>query len=86
MNKIKYSNVPSVPPGEFRLNGLQTNADRIRAMSDEELAEARVRYDSFRTVWLDGRNNPCETKRIAVARELDWLKQEADNPELGGDT
>ena len=63
-----------------------TNADRIRAMSDEELAEARVRYDSFRAVWLDGRNNPCETKRIAVARELDWLKKEADNPELGGDT
>lgn len=39
MRKIKYSDVPSVPAGEFRLNGLQTNADRIRAMSDEELAE-----------------------------------------------
>ena len=101
MNKIKYSNVPSVPPGEFRLNGLQTNADRIRAMSDEELAEFLIlspemefelcRYCANGNTAPDDRgqclrpNGHCYANDRCEAFKK-WLKQEADNPELGGDT
>lgn len=42
----------------------RTNADRIRAMTDEELAE-----------WLD--NNTCQ---FPIYKDwLEWLRQEADN-------
>jgi len=43
-----------------------TNADRIRAMSDEELAK--------HLYWWD--NSPLHASR---ERWLDWLKQEAEN-------
>lgn len=36
-DRIIFDNTPGVPPGKFRIG--QTNADRIRAMSDEELAD-----------------------------------------------
>ena len=75
-------NVPSVPAGEFRLNGLQTNADRIRAMSDEELAKFITYSDFCETIC--GCDFVCGGGCEGVM--LDWLKQEADNPELGGDT
>ena len=46
-----------------------SNADRIRAMTDKELAAFIAYYDS---------NTPfCE--RMATRRWLEWLKREADN-------
>lgn len=51
-----------------------TNADRIRAMTDEELAEQLylLRLDALR---LEGYDGFIETKDEI----LDWLKEEADN-------
>lgn len=61
---------------------LITNADRIRSMSDEELAEwiERIR------MWCanDGCGKTCPLKDICYSKAdtpletLDWLKQEAD--------
>ena len=68
----------------------QTNADRIRAMSDEELAELILRCAScdkekVMCVPLEYKNSGNCNGRCVDGR-LNWLKQEADNPELGGDT
>ena len=51
-----------------------TNADRIRAMTDEELAEQLylLRLDALR---LEGYEGFIETQDEV----LDWLKEEADN-------
>ena len=46
----------------------QTNADRIRGMSDEELAEHLYRWD----------NSPLHA---SLERWLEWLKQEAKEGE-----
>ena len=43
----------------------QTNADRIRAMSDEELAEFLERFGTF--------NQPCS---LSVGEPLKWLQSE----------
>lgn len=52
-----------------------TNADRIRSMTDEELAEWISEY----TDCLCGIHKPgcSKTKGTCVATWLDWLKQEA---------
>ena len=56
----------------------QTNADRIRAMSDEELAwELMVwRFDAFAKAKGDEGTLPSSQKTI-----LDWLKQPIDGGE-----
>lgn len=46
-----------------------THADRIRAMSDEDLAEFMAHYDSYTQTG----------KELAKARWLDWLRQEASD-------
>ena len=71
----------------------KTNADRIRAMSDEELAEfmaERYSNEAFMRL-IDEGCAITESARRTLKRGLyivwfDWLKQEPDNPELGGDT
>ena len=59
-----------------RISNPKTNADRIRAMSDEELAETFTCIDMF----------CCPVEGISCAREPDckscferWLKQEAED-------
>lgn len=60
-----------------------TNADRIRAMSDEELAE-----------WLDGlishcNDGPCFTcfmQKACLTNMLDWLKSPVEVENGGTDT
>ena len=54
----------------------QTNADRIRAMSDEELAEQLIAY---RDDWDDYETHVgCFDKwEDAVKAEVDWLRQPA---------
>ena len=61
----------------------QTNADRIRAMSDEELCEFLCQYSFFEM--CDEGCNDCTYKGKCDERLLEWLKQPADthdNPEL----
>ena len=55
----------------------RTNADRIRSMTDEELAEWIAEY----TDCLCGIHKPgcSKTKGTCVATWLDWLKQEVDD-------
>lgn len=60
----------------------QTNADRIRAMSDEELAHFITYSDFCETIC--GSDFVCGGGCEGVM--LDWLKQEAYSPELGGES
>lgn len=64
-DRIIFDNTPGAPPGKFRI-GL-TNADRIRAMSDEELAAF---LEGLVIVAL----GDCSLRDNK--RRLDWLKQE----------
>ncbi len=66
----------------------QTNADRIRAMSDEELAKECVRQfpmylwpTEVRTIYFDFENH---NKNNAINAWLEWLKQPADRGEEDG--
>lgn len=52
----------------------QTNADRIRAMSDEELADMRIRYDPTRDMYISDRGAHYDFVS-AMEEELEWLKQ-----------
>ena len=58
-----------------------TNADRIRAMTDEELAEGVDRIRMYCANDLCGRGCPleviCYSKADAPTETLDWLKEEA---------
>lgn len=57
-----------------------TNADMIRQMSDEDLAEDRVecmnRYRSPYKGWVGDFEGVRDTKENAVEAELEWMKQE----------
>ena len=73
----------------------KTNADRIRSMSDEELAKfiddiaQSVADGEYCTAFLNVKNFPysCEdTKKACVAHVIDWLQQpaaESDNETVG---
>lgn len=52
----------------------KTNADRIRAMSDEELADMRIRYDPTRDMYISDRGAHYDFVS-AMEEELEWLKQ-----------
>ena len=60
-----------------RVKKPQTNADRIRAMSDEELALQLIEY---RDDWGDYcTHKGCyDSKEEALKAEIEWLKQPAD--------
>ena len=53
-----------------------TNADRIRSMSDEELAEW---LDKLITHCNDGPCFNCFMQKACLTSMLDWLKQEAND-------
>ena len=55
----------------------KTNAQKIRAMSDEELAEQLIQY---RDDWVDYcTHKGCyATQKEAVEAETEWLKQPAE--------
>lgn len=61
---------------------VKTNADRIRSMSDEELADWLERIRLCCSTDLCGRNCPfaevCYSSAEAPKEMLDWLKQEAE--------
>ena len=54
-----------------------TNADRIRAMTDEELAD----YFSELSCWPNAGREDCRGMANCMDCWLDWLKQEADDAE-----
>ena len=64
-------------PKEKRNVKPQTNADRIRAMSEEELAEQLIQY---RDDWGDYcTHKGCyATQKEAVKSETEWLQQPAE--------
>ena len=51
----------------------QTNADRIRAMTDEELAEVLRDAQCNTCAW---QGNDCDYADECKAEKLEWLKQE----------
>lgn len=61
---------------------IQTNADKIRSMSDEELAEFLERFEvCSHCNYMDKErctlDNPC-VHTLAVAMALKWLQSEAE--------
>ena len=70
-----------------KLHKARTNADRIRSMSDDELANfiddiaQSVADGEYCTAFLNVKNFPysCEdTKKACVAHVVDWLQQPAE--------
>lgn len=61
----------------------QTNADRIRAMSDEELAKERIdRIDMYTKSdskeYIGDFEGVANSEKEAIKKELDWLQSEAE--------
>ena len=66
----------------------QTNADRIRAMSDKELAVASVRYEGtvvnatryggHEHKFYGPHGEPCANKEQAILMWFNWLQQPAE--------
>lgn len=59
---------------EDSLGDLITNADRIRAMSDEELAENTVQYDYELCRYICGDGEEFYLRSNAIEHQLEWLK------------
>ena len=55
-----------------------TNADRIRAMTDEELADMRVRYNPETDMYTNDTGEAYYDFVSAMEAELEWLKQPAE--------
>lgn len=56
----------------------QNNADRIRAMTDEELAQILIHYNAERDVFVADDMMAYFDWDSAVNAELEWLKQPVD--------
>lgn len=74
--EYKEINIPTIDAGELLGNSEQvkkTNADRIRAMDDEELADYlyKMTLASLTVVEVDSRE-------IAIPKLLKWLQSEAE--------
>lgn len=67
----------------------QTNADRIRAMSDEELAQRLLRYEGTETratpyggqehIFHGPHGETCGTKEYALQLWIEWLDEQAED-------
>lgn len=57
------------------------NADRIRAMTNEELAEFLLGWDCEYALWItsDGEAFDEDNKESAISHEIEWLESEVDN-------
>lgn len=56
----------------------RTNADRIRALSDEELADMRVRYNPVTEMYINDTDEAYYDFVSAMEAELEWLQQPAE--------
>ena len=78
-----YDGVLQGKPTKYR-EKQQTNADRIRAMSDEELAEWLVQKTVYQeSAWsepsyLNFLTSRDDTKESAIKGTVEWLKQPAE--------
>lgn len=57
-------------------NKSKTNADRIRSMTDEELAEKLIHKENGK--WICSDREIFFTKEVAIVHELHWLQKEAE--------
>ena len=64
---------PILTPKDSR--NITTNADRIRSMSDMELAEISVHYDSDRDGFYCPDGSFCTDEDSALSFALDWLNK-----------
>ena len=55
-----------------------TNADRIRAMSDEELAETLIRYNDLCDMFMADDGMKYYDFEAAKEAEMEWLQQPAE--------
>lgn len=71
---IKRKNCPKA-----KIEKVKTNADRIRAMSDEELEKLLIEFSAFACIFPD---KYCE-EISCVECVTKWLQQPADGGESG---
>ena len=57
---------------------VRTNADRIRAMGDEELAETLISYNDLCDMFMADDGMKYYDFEAAKEAELEWLKQPAE--------
>lgn len=81
--KIEYSKTLKILQTEMETEYVPTNADRIRAMSDEDLAKERIdRIDMYT-------NSPAKefigdfcgivnSEEEAIKKELEWLQEKVE--------
>ena len=72
----RYSKIGTAQYGQGVQNRVITNADRIRAMTDEELAEFLDYVTAVRIPWCADRK--CPEEDICVNCTLEWLKKECE--------
>lgn len=80
-NPFDYDILESVGCDDFKHSQPQTNADRIRAMSDEKLADAWIRCNTI--CHLCAYRDECEFDEYVIYEKckegiMEWLKQPAD--------
>ncbi len=75
----QYSNIGTAQYGQGVQKRIITNADRIRSMSDEELAEFFMQEYDCEDSFTCPVPHPCPTSREASCKQcfLDWLRSEA---------
>lgn len=76
INKMRFTKSINILTGEVYY---PSNADRIRAMTDEELAELFMQEYDCSDSFTCPVQHPCPPEKEASCREcfLDWLKEEA---------
>ncbi len=65
--------------GEVVGDRIKTNADKIRSMKDEELAEKLIHKQDDK--WICSDMEKFYTKEVAIVHELHWLQSEAEKGE-----
>lgn len=55
-----------------------TNADRIRSMSDEELAGLTITYNDYYGEYYCSDEERYDSYEDAIKHEIDWLQSEAE--------
>ena len=73
----QYSNIGTVQYGQGVQKRIITNANRIRAMTDEELAEWFIKVQDDVADYYDGGHAFAPELPTMENSWLDWLKQEA---------